>query len=167
MRRNNNGTLERVSPCGIRIHSNKALSDLYPSTLIRDLTCHFSTLLSQSINHRDFYTIESQDKRLMDLLSYECYDFFEYEFDKVLSSIMYNLIFANKTFLEIAFFKNEKGEIEGISLIPFDAIKIVSSNKCSRFLSRNADKKLSVFKLERSKCIEYSLYAQTCNQAWS
>ena len=154
---NNNYTLERFSPYGIRVHADNVLSDLYASTFVRDITCHFSILLSQSVNHHGFYTIEAEDENLMELLSFDDYGFLEYDFDKILSSIMYNLIFANKTFVEIAFSKNEAGEIVGISLFPFDAMKIALSKKYSWFVSRKPDKKISVFKLERNKYIEFNV----------
>ena len=157
MRRNNNYTLERFSPYGIRVHADNVLSDLYASTFVRDITCHFSILLSQSVNHHGFYTIEAEDENLMELLSFDDYGFLEYDFDKILSSIMYNLIFANKTFVEIAFSKNEADEIVGISLFPFDAMKIALSKKYSWFVSRKPDKKISVFKLERNKYIEFNV----------
>lgn len=157
MRRNNNYTLERFSPYGIRVHANNVLSDLYASTFVRDMTNPFSILLSPSFNHHGFYSIEAEDENLMELLSFDDYGFLEYDFDKILSSIMYNLIFANKTFVEIAFSKNEAGEIVGISLFPFDAMKIASSKKYSWFVSRKPDKKISVFKLERNKYIEFNV----------
>ena len=157
MRRNNNYTLERISPYGIRIHADNVLSDLYVSTFIRDMTIHFSILLSQSFDRHGFYTIEAEDDTLKDLLSIDDYWFLEYDFDKILSSIMYNLIFANKSFVEIAFSRNEENEIVGISLFPFDAIKIASSKNHSWFVSRKPDKKISVFKLERNKYIEFNV----------
>ena len=126
MRRNNNYTLERFSPYGIRVHADNVLSDLYASTFVRDITNRFSILLSQSVDHHGFYTIAAEDDKLKELLSIDDYWFLEYDFDKVLSSIMYNLIFANTTFVEIAFSRNETNEIVGISLFPFDAIKIAS-----------------------------------------
>lgn len=157
MRRNNNYTLERFSPYGIRVHADNVLSDLYASTFVRDITCHFSILLSQSVNHHGFYTIEAEDENLMELLSFDDYGFLEYDFDKILSAIMHNLIFANKTFVEIAFSKNESDEIVGISLFPFDAIKIASFKNHSWFVSRKPDKKISVFKLDRNKYIEFNV----------
>ena len=157
MRRNNNYTLERFSPYGIRVHTENVLSDLYASTFVRDMTNHFSILLSQSVDHHGFYTIEAKDDKLKELLSIDDYWFLEYDFDKVLSSIMYNLIFANTTFVEIAFSRNEAHEIVGISLFPFDAIRIASSKKHSWFVSRKPDKKISVFKLERNKYIEFNV----------
>ena len=157
MKRNNNYTLERVSPYGIRIHSDNVISDLYPSAFVRDMTCHFSILLSQSVDHHGFYTIEAEDDKLKELLSIDDYRFLEYDFDKILSAIMHNLIFANKTFVEIALSKDESDEIVGISLFPFDAIRIASSKKHSWFVSLKPDKKISVFKLERSKYIEFNV----------
>ena len=157
MKRNNNYTLERFSPYGIRAHADNVLSDLYASTFVRDMTNHFSILLSQSFDHHGFYTIEAEDDKLKELLSIDDYWFLEYDFDKILSSIMYNLIFANKTFVEIAFSRNEANEIVGISLFPFDAIKIASVKNHSWFVSRKPDKKISVFKLERNKYIEFNV----------
>lgn len=157
MKRNNNYTLERVSPYGIRIHSDNVISDLYPSTFVRDMTCHFSILLSQSIDHHGFYTIKAEDDKLKKLLCFEDYLFLEYDFDKVLSSIMHNIIFANTTFVEIAFSRNEANEIVGISLFPFDAIKIASFKNYSWFVSRKPDKKICVFKLEKNKYVEFNV----------
>ena len=155
--RNNNYTLERVSPYGIRIHADKVTTDLYASTFVRDMTCHFSILLSQSVNHRGFYSINAENDKLRDLLCFDDYLFLEYDFDKVLSAIMYNLIFANKTFVEIAFSKNDANEIIGISLLPFDAIKIASSKNHSWFVSRKPNKKTTVFKVEKKKYIEFNI----------
>lgn len=157
MRRNNNYTLERVSPYGIRIHLNNVTSDLYSSTFVRELTHHFSTSLSQSVDHHGFYTINAEDCKLQELLCFDDYMFLEYNFDKILSSIMYNLIFANKTFVEIAFSKNEANEVVGISLYPFDAIKAVSTKKHSLFVSCKPDKKISIFKMEKNKYIEFDI----------
>ena len=157
MRRNNNYTLERVSPYGIRIHADNVISDLYSSTFVRDLTFDFSILLSQSVDHHGFYTIKSEDDKLKELLCFEDYYFLEYDFDKVLSPIMHNIIFANTTFVEIAFSRNEANEIVGVSLFPFDAIKIASFKNHSWFVSRKPDKKISVFKLERNKYIEFNV----------
>jgi len=157
MRRNNNYTLERVSPYGIKIHEDNSISDLYSSTFVRDMTCDFSIQLSQTVNHHKFYTIDAKDEKLMELLSFNDYGFLEYDFDKILSSILHNLIFANKTFVEIAFSKNEKNEIVGVSLIPFDAIKIVSSKKHSWFVSYMTDKKISTFKIANNKYIEFNI----------
>ena len=157
MKRNNNYTLERFSPYGIRVHAENVLSDLYASKFVRDITNHFSILLSQSVDHHGFYTIEAEDDKLKKLLSIDDYWFLEYDFDKVLSSIMYNLIFANTTFVEIAFSRNEANEIVGISLFPFDAIKIASVKNHSWFVSRKPDKKISVFKLERNKYIGFNV----------
>lgn len=155
--RNNNYTLERVSPYGIRIHADTAVTDLYASSFVRDITCYFSISLSQSVNHHSFYAIEAEDENLMELLSFDDYGFLEYDFDKILSAIMHNLIFANKTFVEIAFSKNEANEIVGMSLHPFDAIKIASSKKNSWFVSRKPDKKITVFKVEKNKYIEFNI----------
>ena len=69
MRRNNNYTLERFSPYGIRVHTEDVLSDLYASTFVRDMTNYFSILLSQSVDHHGFYTIEAKDDKLKELLS--------------------------------------------------------------------------------------------------
>lgn len=157
MRNNNDYLHERVSPYGIRIHSNNAMSDLYVSTFVRDITCSFSILFSQSENHHGFYTIRAADDRLKELFCFNDYSYLEYDFDKVLSSIMYNLIFADTTFVEIAFSRNGKNEIVGISLFPFDAIKIASSKKYSWFISRLSDHKKTIFKLEKNKYIEFNI----------
>ena len=155
--RNNNYTLERVSPYGIRIHADTAVTDLYASSFVRDITCHFSTLLSHSVDHHGFYSINAENDKLRGLLCFDNYLYLEYDFDKVLSSIMYNLIFANKTFVEIAFSKNDANEIIGISLLPFDAIKIASSKNYSWFVSRKPNKKTTVFKVEKKKYIEFNI----------
>lgn len=157
MRNNNDYLPERVSPYGIRIHSNNAMSNLYVSTFVRDLTCSFSILFSQSANHHGFYTIIGSDDRLKELFCFNDYSYLEYDFDKLLSSIMYNLIFSDITFVEIAFSRNEKNEIIGISLFPFDAIKIASSKKNSWFISRLSDHKKTIFKLEKNKYIEFNI----------
>lgn len=155
--RNNNYTLERVSPYGIRSHADTAVTDLYASSFVRGITCHFSTLLSHSVDHHGFYSINAENDKLRGLLCFDNYLYLEYDFDKVLSSIMYNLIFANKTFVEIAFSKNDANEIIGISLLPFDAIKIASSKNYSWFVSRKPNKKTTVFKVEKKKYIEFNI----------
>lgn len=148
---------ERVSPYGIRIHTDNSRFELLSSSFIRYITTSFSISLSPVLNHRCFYTIDAKDESLKDFLSFEDDLFLEYGFDKILSSLMHNLLFANKTFLEIVFSKNEKNEIVGLSLCAFDAIKIASSKKHSWFLSRKTDKKIVIFKLEKNKYIEFNI----------
>ena len=155
MMRNNNLTHERKSPYGIRIHKDGSIFDLFSSTFVRDIKIHFSSVFSKSFNSHGFYTVDSPDERLKELLSFEDHWFLEYDFDKILSSIMHNLIFANKTFVEIAFSKNETNEIAGISIIPFDAIKMISFKRYSWFLSyHEANRKLAIFKIDKNKYIE-------------
>ena len=157
MSKSNDYFPNRVSPYSIRIHSDNVISDVYASTFVSDMTYHFSMLFSQSVNHHGFYAIKSEDNRLKELFCFNDYTYLEYDFDIVLSSIMHNLIFANTTFVEIAFSRNEKNEIVGLSLFPFDAIKIASSNKYSWFVSLLPDHKKTIFKLEKNKYIEFNI----------
>ena len=146
-----------MSPHGISIHKDVATSDFYASMFVRDITLQFSILLSPPFDHHGFYAIDSEDEKLKDLLSFQSYGFLEYDFDKVLSSIMHNLILASKTFVEIALSKNEAGEVVGISLVPFDAIKIASFKRYSWFVSYRPDKKICFFKIERNRYIHFNI----------
>lgn len=157
MKKTKNHIREQASPIGIRIHKCNIGIDLYSSSFIRNITCDYSIEFSPTFNYRNFYAVESKDNRLRDLLSFENYNFLEYDFDRVLSSIMHNLVFSNKTFLEIAFSKNTKEDITGIKLIPFDAVKIASTKKHSWFLSLKTDKKPCMFKIEKNKYIEFNI----------
>ena len=105
MKKTKNLIREQASPVGIRIHKCNIGIDLYSSSFIENLTRDYSIEFSPSFNYRNFYTVDSEDNRLRDLLYFEDHGFLEYNFDKVLSSIMHNLIFSNKTFLEM-FAKN-------------------------------------------------------------
>ena len=62
MKMNNNYTSERVSPSGIRMHTDSLVSHLYASMFVDDITRHFSICLSQSFDHHDFYTIMFTDQ---------------------------------------------------------------------------------------------------------
>lgn len=157
MKKTKNLIREQASPVGIRIHKCNIGIDLYSSSFIENLMRDYSIEFSPSFNYRNFYTVASGDNRLRDLLYFEDHSFLEYNFDKVLSSIMHNLIFSNKTFLEIAFSKNTMEDITGIKLIPFDAVKIASTKKHSWFLSLKTDKKPCMFKIEKNKYIEFNI----------
>lgn len=157
MRMKNNYNSERESLYGVRIHSNIPTLSSYAGMFVEDITCDFSMDLSSLSGDSEFYCIESDGEELEKLLSFDNYNFLEYEFDKILSSIMYNIIYANKTFMEIVFSKNEIGEIVGISFVPFDAIKITSFKKYSWFISKDRNKKMFVFKVEKNKYIEFSV----------
>ena len=157
MKKTKNLIREQASPVGFRIHKCNIGIDLYSSSFIENLTRDYSIEFSPSFNYRNFYTVDSEDNRLRDLLYFEDYGFLEYNFDKVLSSIMHNLIFSNKTFLEIVFSKNTMEDITGIKLIPFDAVKIASTKKHSWFLSLKTGNKPCVFKIEKNKYIEFNI----------
>lgn len=157
MKKINNLIREQASPTSIRIHKCNIGIDLYSSSFIRNITCDYSIGLSPTFNYHDFYAVDSKDNRLRNLLSFENYNFLEYDFDRVLSSIMHNLVFSNKTFLEITFSKNTKEDITGIKLIPFDAVKIASTKKHSWFLSLKTGNTPCVFKIEKNKYIEFNI----------
>ena len=136
------------------IHKVKHLISMHAKILGDDLSTLISLEFTPFNNHQEFYDIEADDQSLKKLLNFESYDYFDYEFDQALSRVMNNLFLTSKTYIEYAIVKDEGGNIVGLSLIPFDAIKMITLRGNTFFLSKDYNGKLLMFNISAQHYIE-------------
>jgi len=157
MRMSNNYTSSRQAPYITNIHRIGREFSSHAHMLYDDLHCSFSIEFSPSNYDKDFYDVHSDDKRLKRLLLFEEYHYFDHKFDQMLSQVLYDLVIAKKTYIEIVISKDEKGDVVGLSLLPFDAVKYATINNISYFISQNHEKKYIFFKIPTCHYIEFDL----------
>lgn len=71
--------------------------------------------------------IVNDNKNLKELLTYNDYSYLNYNFDKLLGQITYDLIVKGKAYVEITKTQNEKNKLVGLDLIILDVINIKKS----------------------------------------
>lgn len=140
-----------------RIHKIKHLTSWHATMLADDLNGFMSSEFSPLNSHDDFYDVEPQSSQLRQLLNFDSYHNFDYEFDQILSSTISNLFRSNKTYIEYALTTDDQGRIVGVSLIPFDAIKLITIRKVSLFLSKKHDGKFLLIKIPARRYVEINI----------
>ena len=136
------------------IHKVKYLVSVHANALHRNVTGWLSSEFMPAQSRAKFYGIDSNDDSLLRMLSMGSYHYFDYEFDKILSSVLHNLFVAKKTYIEFAIDKDDTGTIKKVSIIPFDAIKLVSFRGTSLFLGKGFNNKLKLFTLSKRRYIQ-------------
>lgn len=154
---NNNYASSRQAPLITNIHRIDRELSSHAYMLYEDLHLSFSIEFSPNKYNKDFYDIRSDDNKLKHLLSFEEYHYFDHKFDQILSQVLYDLVIAKKTYIEIVISKDENGDLVGLSLLPFDAIKYATVNNISYFISKNHKKKFIFFKIPTCHYIEFDL----------
>lgn len=129
------------------IHKVRFLTSLHASILKDDLNISFSSEFYSRDRFDSFYKIDSEDNQLEKLLSYDSNNYFEYDFDRVLSQAMYNLYCVGKTYVEIAYVKDTENNVKGLTITPFDAIKLLSIRTISYFLIKDERNKFRIIKI--------------------
>ena len=157
MKAKNNYISSRQSPYITNIHHIDEDYSSHVHMLRKDLTLSLSTEFSRHNRYTDFYDIRSDNENLKRLFLFEEPDYFRYNFDQLLSWTLYNLISARKAYIEIVILKNNNGQVVGLSLASFDAIKYLTTNRTSYFVSKNHEKKHVYFKIPVNHYIEFSL----------
>lgn len=139
------------------VHKTKYPQRMHEIMLSQDLCNKLSFEFSPSWNSGDFYAIEAPDDRLDKLLKFNSYDYFRYDFERILSECVHNLCLAPKTYIEFAVTYDEKHAVIGLSLIPFDAIKILKLKKSTLFFSKKRNGNFCFFKIPNNYHIEFSI----------
>ncbi len=94
---------------------------------LEDFCSSYSIFFSPlSNNYLSKYTV-NDNKNLKELLTYNDYSYFSYNFDELLEQITYDLLVKGKAYVEIAKIQNEKNKLVGLDLIILDVINIKKS----------------------------------------
>lgn len=139
------------------IHKEKHLVSAWSTMLADDLRGCFSYELCTNKKSDDFYAIEANNSCLEKLLNFDSYNYLHYKFDRILSRTIFNLFLAPKTYIEYAFTCDEKNDIVGLSLIPFDAIKLITICGVSIFVSKNYNGRFLTFNLPTKHYVELNI----------
>lgn len=145
------------SPNGPYVTFRKDPTSIYQNSFLEDFFRWFSIDLAQDRDNDNFYNIVPSESDLKKVLCFQSYHFLRYDLDKILSQIMYTLIFAGKAFIEIVISTDEEKNIVGISLIPFHPLISIRGFKNSYFLALLKSKKMRLFKIENQKVVSFRL----------
>lgn len=119
-----------------------------------DFTSCYSTLFSPIGSRTEFYHI---DDILKDLLRFDnCYDL-DYELDRLLSTITYQLLLNGKAYIEVVLIKDSCGVIKGIRLLPINAKQQIKFSGKLFFKSVDYNKKLIRFNVDNDWIIVFDL----------
>ena len=155
MKSKSNGLVSsRKTPRGLVTNTN-AVNNLYLHMFMDDVTSGFSYDFG---SHNDvFYIVSEQDKFLEKYLSYENYRYLYYNFEEMMMSSLYNLIFWGHSYLEFVLLKDEKGKLKGIEFLPINAKRLLKCFGISLFIGKNYEKKISLFGVPTKHVISYDL----------
>lgn len=93
------------------------------------------------------------DDNLKRYLLFEDYNFFRYDFDKILDSSLYDLILGGKSYLEIVTWKDSEGCIKGISFIPLGAVNAKEHKECVYYKSTLYNGEKVKYKIQKKNLI--------------
>ena len=153
MKATKNYTSSQKSPRGPCLAFRKEPTSLYQNSFLEDFLRSFSIDLAQDRDNDNFYNIVPNESDLKKVLCFQDYHFLRYDLDKILSQIMYTLIFAGKAFVEIVISTDEEKNLVGISLVPFHPIISIRGFKNTYFVTFLKNKKTKLFKIEVTKVL--------------
>ena len=145
------------SPNSACVNSRKNPSSTYQHMFLEDFCHGFSFDLKKDANDRSFYDVTPEGATLKRLLTFQNYDFLQYDMDRLLSHIMRTLVFSGKAFLEIVQTTDSDNNIVGISLVPFDPILSFRCSSSTYFISIQKNTKLRFFKIGNSNVVTLRL----------
>lgn len=145
------------SPKSACINSRKNPSSTYQHMFLEDFCHGFSFELKKDANNRFFYDVSPEGAALKKVLTFQKYDFLQYDMDRLLSHIMRTLVFSGKAFLEIVETTDSDNNIVGISLVPFDPLLSIRCSSSTYFVSIQKDAKLRFFKIGNGNVVTFQL----------
>jgi len=151
-----NVTSTRKCPYNL-ILGDFSYSNHYEHMLLEDLTGSFSLEFSHINETRNFFRIEPINDRLNTLLSYERFNYLEYDFERCLGEIFRCLIYKGKAYAEIAILTSEHDEIVGLDIIPINCKKDIKLRKYIRFYGSTSNKETIKFKINKKYLIKFDL----------
>ena len=157
MKATKNYTSSQKSPRGPYLAFRKEPTSLYQNSFLEDFLLPFSIDLAQDRDNDNFYNIVPNESDLKKVLCFQDYHFLRFDLDKILSQIMYTLIFAGKAFVEIVISTDEEKNLVGISLVPFHPIISIRGFKNTYFVALLKNKKTKLFKIEKQKLVSFRL----------
>ena len=155
--KNNDFVTSRKTPDSL-IRNTNTLNNMFLHMFMEDITHGFSYDFSSRGSYNDiFYTTSDKDKLLEQYLCYESYHYMRYDFEKILTSSLYDLIFFGRAYAELILLKDDKGDLKGLEFLPIKAKRLFNCFKVSWFAGKNYEKKLSLFHVPNKYIISYDL----------
>lgn len=135
----------------------KAYISTYAYIFKQDVCSSLSSEFTPLNCYDDFYTIVASDNRLKRLLTYNSYDYLRYDFDKLLSAIISNLIVSRKTYIQFNIMKNDKDAVIGVSIEALNGKKLVTVGGNTIFLSKGYNGKFKISKVPVELYVELNV----------
>lgn len=117
-----NQNSSQKSPTMLCFNPRRNPSSSYQHMFLDDFCRWFSIDLASNKDDRIFYDVLPQGSLLKELLISKNYKFLEYDMNELLAHIMETLVFSGKAYVEIVLNYDERKNVTGISLVPFDPI---------------------------------------------
>ena len=158
--KSHNYSSSRQSPC-FHPYERKYRESLYSNMFIQDFTLGFSYDLAPNDLHvemrKNFYRINPEDDALKRLILCKYNSFFDYEFDKLLSRIMYCLLVNGRTYLEIVSLKDKENTVHGIEFVCIPARPPRARSNTYDFTVKNYKEKVVHFSVDRNRLVIFDL----------
>lgn len=147
----------RKTPSSL-VRKANTLNNMFLHMFMEDMTHGFSYDFGSRDSYNDvFYTTSDKDKLLGKYLCYENYHYLDYDFEKILTSSLYDLIFFGRAYVECILLRDDKGDLVGVEFLPIKAKRLLNFFKVSWFAGKNYEKKLSLFHVPNKHIVSYDL----------
>jgi len=162
--KNNNFISSRKTPPSLVRNAN-TLNNMFLHMFMEDMTHGFSYDFGSRDSYNDiFYITSEKDKLLEKYLCYENYHYMRYDFEKILMSSLYDLIFFGRAYVEFVLLKDDKGDLKGLEFSPIKAKRLLNCSKFSWFVGKNYENKVSLFHTSNKYVISYDLKELGCKR---
>jgi len=120
--------------------------------------CHpFSSELAPIGDYDHFYDVTPHDDHLKRLLLFCDYSALGYSFDKLLSSVMYELLLKGKAYIEIVFWRNKQNIVQGMEFVPIHSTCYWAGDNTCYFFSKTYEGIKEKFSIEKRYLIIFDL----------
>ncbi|WHX25020.1 hypothetical protein QNH47_12665 [Virgibacillus halodenitrificans] len=135
--------------------TKKFASSLYPNMFIQDFCQDFSISFSDFNSRENFFKTDST--LLRELLEYDDYGLFRYDFSKLLSNIVHDLIFKGQSYIETVLYFDDTNELVGIKFFPLNYIIKFPALRRKLFLAKSYNNSLIYFYVYKKRIIKFNL----------
>ncbi|MGG4195795.1 hypothetical protein ABEW50_20335 [Paenibacillus jamilae] len=115
----------------------KYTNTLEGSMFLDDLCADFAIGFSPFSQRDDFFMVKAETDTLKNLLEYSSYSFLRYDFSRMLSKIMYNLVLEGRCYAEIVLWFDENDLLKEISFIPIHYYRLYRSKNKVTFWAKD------------------------------
>lgn len=137
------------------LYKKQKYDSAYTNMFYQDFCSHLSIVLANKKDYRNFYKIKSNEN-LEELLEYDDYNFLEYDFDKLLSHNLSDLIHVGKEYIEIVRWYDDNKLVK-ISFVPFKNLMQIHFFSNYFYLTKTNEGKFTIGRINANDVIEMNV----------